>query len=124
MPRYDKGTAILTKMIRYCEEIDLLTERFGKSYTAFEGDFAYQYACAMCIVQIGELASHLPEEFRATHNKVPWTQIRGIRNLFVHGYEKTDLLRTWNTIETDVPALKVYCASVLKSMEDIDTSVV
>lgn len=117
MPKYDKGAAILGKIVRYCEEIYILTDRFGRTYAAFEADFAYQRACAMCIVQIGELASHLPEEFRATYNKVPWTQIRGMRNIFVHGYEDADLLRTWNTIETDVPALKTYCESVLKSLD-------
>jgi len=118
MPRYDKGVVILEKIVRYCGEIDALTNRFGKSYTTFKEDFAYQYACAMCIVQIGELASHLPEEFRTTYNKVSWTQVRGMRNLFVHDYEKTDFSRMWNTIETDVPMLKAYCESILESISN------
>ena len=101
MPKYDKCTVIIEKIIRYCEELDTLSKRFGESYKAFSEDFAYQRACAMCILQIGELSSRLPEELRKSYDKVEWAQIRGMRNLFVHDYESVNLVRAWETIEKD-----------------------
>ena len=116
MPTYDKQAEILQKIVRYCEEIDLFTERFGRTRKAFQEDLVFQRACAMCIMQIGELSSRLPEEFRAAYDKVPWQRIRSMRNVFVHDYENIDLLRTWETIETRVPELKAYCESILRDL--------
>ena len=114
MPKYDKRISILEIIIRYCEQIAKTTERFGKTYEIFSGDFDYQNACAMCIFQIGELASRLPEDFRAKYDQVPWKLIRGMRNMFAHDYGNVNLVRTWTTIETDIPTLKAQCEEVLR----------
>jgi len=113
MPKYDKRTSILERIIRYCEQIDKTTERFGRVYEIFYNDFDYQNACAMCILQIGELASRLPEDFCTKYNKIPWKLIRGMRNMFAHEYEKVNIEEFWDTIETDIPTLKAYCVEVL-----------
>ena len=46
---------ILEKMIGYCDQINAMMERFGRSWEAFSRDMAYQLAVNMCILQIGEL---------------------------------------------------------------------
>jgi uncharacterized protein with HEPN domain len=117
MPKYDKRIVILERIIHYCEQIDKTTERFGKTYEIFHKDFDYQNACAMCIFQIGELVSRLPEDFREEYNKIPWILIRGMRNIFAHDYENVSLIRVWETIETDIPTLKAYCEEVLLSLK-------
>jgi len=116
MPKYDKRISILEKIIYYCEQIGKTTERFGKTYEIFYGDFDYQNACAMCIFQIGELASRLPDDFRLRYDKIPWKLIRGMRNMFAHDYGNVDLARMWATIETDIPILKTNCEEVLQSL--------
>ena len=117
MPKYDKRISILEKIIRYCDEIHEMTERFGKTYEAFEADLAYKNACAMCIFQIGELGSRFPEDFRAKYDQIPWIQIRGMRNMFAHEYEKVNLARMWGTIETHIPILKTRCEEILYSLK-------
>ena len=114
MTKYNKQISILEKIIRYCEQIGKTTERFGKTYEIFSGDFDYQNSCAMCIFQIGELASRLPEDFRVKYDQIPWKLIRGMRNMFAHEYEKVSLVRMWATIETDIPMLKAQCEEVLR----------
>ncbi|MCL2147382.1 MAG: DUF86 domain-containing protein [Synergistaceae bacterium] len=116
MPKYDKRISILERIIRYCEQIDKTTERFGKSYEIFYEDFDYQNASAMCIFQIGELASRLPGDFHTEYNKVPWKLICGMRNIFAHEYERMDIEELWKTIETDIPTLKEYCKEVLRDI--------
>ena len=117
MPKYDKRISILEKIIRYCEQIHKTTERFGRTYETFHGDFDYQNACAMCIFQIGELGSRLPEDFRATYEQIPWKLIRAMRNMFAHEYENVSLTRMWGTIETDIPILKERCEEILRSLK-------
>ena len=116
MPKYDKRISILEKIIRYCEQIHKTTERFGKTYEIFYADLDYQNACAMCIFQIGELASRFPEDFRAKYAQIPWKLIRGMRNMFAHEYENVSLVRIWETIKTDIPILKARCEEILHSL--------
>ena len=114
MPKRDKRISILEKIIYYCDQICKTTERFGKTYEIFFEDFDYQHSCGMCIFQIGELASRLPEDFCAKYDQIPWKLIRGMRNMFAHEYEKVNLARTWSTIETDIPILKIRCEEILR----------
>jgi len=47
MPKYNKITHILEKIIFYCGQIHKTAERFGNTREAFSADFAYQSACAI-----------------------------------------------------------------------------
>lgn len=67
----------------------------------------------MCILQIGELAGHLSQEFRASHPGMPWNEIRGIRNVMAHAYGSISIQTTWEAIEQDMPALKAFCQAIL-----------
>lgn len=40
-----------------------------------------QDACALVIIQIGEFAGRLSEEFREEYNCVEWRQLIGLRNI-------------------------------------------
>ena len=113
MPKYDKRIAILEKIIYYCEQIDNTMERFGKTYDTFSDDFAYQSTCAMCLMQIGEMAARFPEDFRTEHDRIPWHLIRAMRNVCAHDYQNVSLVRMWKTLETDIPILKTQCKEIL-----------
>ena len=52
------------------------------------------------------------------YDQIPWQLIRGMRNMFAHEYEKVSLVRTWATIETDIPILKVRCEEVLRLLSE------
>ena len=87
---------------------------------AFSKDTIYQHACAMCILQIGELANHLSEGFRAKHSKILWRQIIDMRNIMAHDYAKLDLHRTWASIEIDVPELRAFCEAAMQNAKSED----
>ena len=170
MTLINKNRHKLEKIIKCCNDIQLITEKFNRSYEVFingsgvktasdeprgifssgkdnicgnalcitqyvgrrmtekdpwgggrafdtraKNEFLYQQACAMSFIQIGELATRLPEQFRQSYNGVPWGKIRGMRNIFVNEYENVDFSIVWEYIERDIPALKNYCSSLLKS---------
>ena len=66
------------------------------------------------IFQIGELAKNLPDELLGKYNKVPWKDIKGMRDWVAHGYGSLDLVKTWNTATKDIKILKDYCEKILK----------
>ena len=54
---------------------------------------------------IGEAATNIPEEVRATHPKIPWRMIIATRNQLIHGYLGIDDDTLWSIIQDDVPEL-------------------
>jgi uncharacterized protein with HEPN domain len=115
---FDRDIHLIGKIKKYCDDIFACAERFGKSKEAFSADTIYQHACAMCILQIGELANHLSESFRAGHGEILWRQIIDMRNIMAHDYAKLDLTRTWASIEIDVPELRAFCEAVSRNAKN------
>ncbi len=54
---------------------------------------------------IGEAASRVSPQTRQRHDEIPWSQITGMRNRLIHGYDVIDEDILWQTITHDLPAL-------------------
>ena len=111
----DRNISILEHIVDYCGQIEQTVLRFGNEYDIFAADPIYRNAAAMCVLQIGELAGKLTEDFRAAHPGAPWRQIRGMRNIVAHSYGTVDPETTWEIITSDIPDLKVYCAEIIRA---------
>lgn len=98
------------KIKEYCSEISQTIARYGASFDSYTLDIDYQKSLAFSILQIGELAGHLSEEYRReTSEMVQWSPIRGMRNVVAHGYGSIDHEMIWDTATIDIPALKKFC---------------
>jgi uncharacterized protein with HEPN domain len=62
----------------------------------------------MGLLQIGELANHLSDDFMDRHNDIPWKEVVGLRNRVVHGYGLLKKI-VWETVNNDVPVLYAQC---------------
>jgi len=102
-------------MKRYCEDIAGFIVRFGEDYKVFSTDSAYFNAISMCILQIGELANGLSDEFRsATKEQVQWNLIRGMRNWIAHAYKEVETDVVWGTAKDDIPSLLGFCNGIIE----------
>lgn len=109
---------VLRHILKYCEKVETLILRFGNDITVFKKDMAYRDAVSMNILQIGELANHLSEEYRLlTKQKMPWAAIRAMRNLFAHNYGQMDVDVIWKTASEDIPGLKKFCEEQIRTNE-------
>ena len=54
----------LEHILVHCSDIANFIERFGTEYSVFVSDRLYFNAVSMSILQVGELANGLSEEFR------------------------------------------------------------
>ncbi|MDR1112040.1 MAG: DUF86 domain-containing protein [Deltaproteobacteria bacterium] len=65
-------------------------------------------AVVMSLLNIGELASHLPQDYIQTHDILPWKAMIGMRNLAAHGYHIMNLEIVWDTAENSIPELLAF----------------
>ena len=84
MPVSDRDYQILEKIVQYCNEIEHAHKEYHRSFEAFCKSSTYRNAVALCLMQIGELANRLSENFKAAHSEIPWRAIRGMRNIVAH----------------------------------------
>jgi uncharacterized protein with HEPN domain len=109
----ERDKNILERIIKYCDEINLAITRFGDSLETLTADVIYKHAVSMCVLQIGELTTHLSKEFLAANTKIPWTSIRKMRNIAAHHYGKFSIQKLHETITEDIPELREYCQKLL-----------
>ena len=111
----NRNIDVLEHIIRYCDDIKDAQNRFGNDIESLQADAAYRNAVAMCILQIGELTAHLTDDFKETHNSVPWQKIKGMRNIAAHHYGKFDTEIMFKTITERIPELHDYCTEILSN---------
>lgn len=108
---------ILKHISCYCKEINYTMDTFGRNYEIFATNSIYQNAVALCILQIGELTTHFTDEFKATYNKIPWNQIKALRNVVAHNYGGIDKDILWETLINDIPDLYDYCCQIITEQD-------
>ena len=109
---------------KYCRRIANSIERYGHNYNIFIADDDYFDSVSMKIMQIGELAGGLSDEFKdSTKDRIPWGMIRGMRNLFAHTYATMDKEIIWDVATNDIPYLLAFCTKSIneynKNNQDI-----
>lgn len=114
---------ILRHILKYCDNIEALIARFGSDIEVFKADLAFRDSVSMNILQIGELTGHLSDAYRSqTKDKMPWSAIKSMRNLFAHNYGQMNISVIWSTATENIPELKVFCQSEISKAEPIDDS--
>ena len=99
----------------YCIAIQNTIGRYGESFEQYALDADYQRSIAFSLLQIGELSGGLSEEYKKqTMTRMPWNQLKGMRNMFAHSYGKMDHAVIWETAISDVPRLLAFCAEELE----------
>lgn len=105
---------ILIHIDQYCDQIAESIDIFGNDYDIFCSSNTYRNACCMCLLQIGELAGTLSNDFISEHTIIPWKQIKGFRNIVAHAYGTVEPSIVWDILSNDIPVLKNFCKSFLE----------
>ena len=107
---------ILEKIIKYCESAEQICHKHENVRGVFEEDTEFQYACGMCIIQIGELAGRLDTEIREKYTEIPWKSVIGMRNIFAHDYDIVNNDTVWKTLTEDIPSLKAQIQKIIQEI--------
>jgi uncharacterized protein with HEPN domain len=69
---------------------------------------------------IGEAVARLSAAVRDQHPEIPWTDIKGLRNVVVHNYFGIDWAEVWSAASTDVPVLRSQLLEILRECRQTD----
>lgn len=106
----DKEKIVL--IIDHCKKVKEYVKDL--EYDDFLNNTQAQDAISFNILQIGELAKSLSDEFISEYNAVPWKSIKGMRDKICHGYESINKERVFETARKDVKELNDYCKKIVK----------
>ena len=106
-----KEKGILLYIIDYCKRIE--TKIVGATRETFDDDIDITEIVCFNILQIGELAKRLNDDFITKYNGVPWKNIKGMRDKVAHEYGTIDLDQVWNAATNDIKPLREYCEKII-----------
>ena len=105
----DDGTALdILNAARHIREFAA-----GLTRAQFDANLLAQSAVLHQIIVLGEAVKRLSDEFRLAHPSIPWTQIAGMRDRCVHGYNNVDLDRVWEVAQAHAPQLVDYLEKIV-----------
>jgi len=78
-----------------------------------EGNSMIRSAVLYQFLVMGEAVKRLSVEFRAAQPEVPWSQIAGMRDVLIHGYDRVDFDRVWSAINNALPDLLAALAPLI-----------
>lgn len=108
----------ISRIRKYCATIQRTVSRYGNDFDSFISDIDYQHSVAFSLLQIGELVGGLSADFRrSTADQMPWSSMKGMRNIVAHDYGNVSRKHMWATVTTDIPALKQFCDRQLSEAE-------
>jgi uncharacterized protein with HEPN domain len=83
------------------------------TFEEFTADQRTRDAVIRNLMTMGESVRWIPGPIRERHPNVPWTTMRGVRNVVVHEYFGVDDRILWNTVVHDLPPLLPRLQAVL-----------
>ena len=114
MKPLNRDKSVIEYILRYCCRIQQTVERFGADMQVFLSDSDYRDSVSMNLLQIGELAGKLSEEYaHETKAQIDWRAIKNMRNMFAHDYGSMDIERIFETAVEDIPILTSFCKNEL-----------
>lgn len=102
---------IITNLLKSINKI--ITFIKDVKYEEFESDGLLQDACFMNLMQIGENASKIDDDYIKEHSDIKWKEMKGLRNRIVHDYDGVNIKIVWDTMKVDLPILKEQLSKLL-----------
>ena len=89
----------------------------GMALEEFLADVRTSDAVLRNLEIIGEAARLVTEHITARYHQVPWSDMRAMRNIVAHEYDRVNLRVIWNSIQQDLPPLAPLFQRVLEQEE-------
>lgn len=113
----NRDEQIIIKILGYCNDIESTHNHFKDDKNLFLDEklgYLYRAGITMFILQIGELAKHLSEDFVKQHSNIQWKDIMRTRDFFAHHYIEIDYSVVWYTSHEDISELKNYLSKIMQ----------
>lgn len=85
----------------------------NKTRNELEVDRMLELALTKLVEIVGVAANRVSKETQQRHSQIPWSQIIGMRNRLVHGYDAVDLNILWDIVQEDLPPVIAELEKIL-----------
>ena len=95
--------------------------RFSANITAegYAASLEKQYAVKFAFVMLGEDAARISEAIQNKYPDIPWREIKGLRNIVAHAYDKTDDGIIWGTMTNDIEPLRRRLLQIRSELQSL-----
>ncbi len=107
-----KDDAVYLDHILEC--IRRIENNTADGWEAFLDSTTLQDAVLRNLQTMAESTQRLTAVVKAKHPQVEWRQVAAFRNVLAHDYLGVNLVRVWEIIHRDLPALKVAVESLVR----------
>jgi len=105
----------LRSFVEAIEKIKIYSSDFNNGEDFYHDAKSFD-ATMMQFVVIGELISRLDEEYKTTHNSIPWQKIKDFRNIIAHDYFGIDADEIWSIITLHLVPLKKSIQELIEQL--------
>ena len=85
----------------------------GRRREDLDADRMLNLALVRLLEVVGEAAGRVDAGERSRYPRVAWTEIIGMRNRLIHGYDQVDFDLLWQIVTKDLPPLVAEIDSIL-----------
>lgn len=107
-----KEKGIMLYIIKHCNRVENKID--DVSYETFLSNDDIKEIVSFNVLQIGELVKNLSSEFLKRYPKMPWKDIKGMRDCLAHGYGTIDVEQIYKTATIDIKSLREYCEQIIR----------
>lgn len=104
----------LKHILTAIEKVEKYTK--GLSKDDFDKDGGVQDIAIRNFEVIGEAARNLSDDFKISYPEIPWREAQDFRNRLIHQYFEVDLDILWDTIQKDIPQLKIKIETLMEKI--------
>lgn len=105
----------LHQMLDYAREAVALLQ--GHLRSDLDTDRILSLALIQLAQIIGEAANRVSIPRRERHPEIPWSQIIGLRNRLIHGYDTINFDILWQILTVDLPSLIIMLEAIVPAEE-------
>jgi uncharacterized protein with HEPN domain len=109
---HKEWTLRVEDILEAIERIEAYTA--GLTFESFAADRKTVDAVVRNIEIIGEAVGYVPEEIQRRYPAIPWSRMRGMRNVLIHRYDEVSLPILWQTIQRNLPPLVAPLRAILE----------
>ncbi|MEZ0542480.1 HepT-like ribonuclease domain-containing protein [Fibrella arboris] len=97
-------------------KINTYTSGYEDPYVFFEANDQKDFnASLLLLMHIGEQVSRISEPLRNAYTQIPWTAIKGFRNIIAHDYVNVDRFIVFDTIRQQLPDLQLLIEHIIRT---------
>ena len=90
----------------------------GMTFDGYQHKVVVRRAVERCVEIVSEASRHIPEDLKAQHPGMNWSEIKSIGNLLRHEYQRVDDLIMWRIAKNYFPELRRVIADMLNKSDE------